>query len=146
MLWTCTTVQQAPGRRLSSVWHAIILQLHLLGMWLCSLGVSQKQEVRCCAGRGGGWSVDGCVCVGCLRMLQYCGFVCPATACSLMRATADVVFNVVDLYNSVTGTWSTAQLSVARSVLAAASAANVALFAGGQTSGALLCREEGNAC
>ncbi len=55
-----------------------------------------------------------------------------------MRATADVVFNAVDLYNSTTGAWSTAQLSVARSLLAAASVGNVAIFAGGWTGGMLL--------
>jgi len=61
-----------------------------------------------------------------------------------MRATADnVALNAVDLYNGVTGTWSTAQLSVAREGLAAASVGNVALFAGGFLSGALLCREGG---
>ena len=38
-LWTCTTVQQGRGRRLSSAWRAFGLQLHLLGTWLCSLGV-----------------------------------------------------------------------------------------------------------
>jgi hypothetical protein len=51
MLWTCTTVQQGRGRRLSSAWRASILQLHLLGTWLCSLGVKQ---VRHCAGGGRG--------------------------------------------------------------------------------------------
>jgi hypothetical protein len=39
--------------------------------------------------------------------------------------------NVVDLYNSASGTWSTAQLSVARGYLAATSVGNVAIFAGG---------------
>jgi hypothetical protein len=39
------------------------------------------------------------------------------------------------------GVWSTAQLSVARGDLAAASVGNVALFAGGQADSALLCRE-----
>ena len=37
----------------------------------------------------------------------------------------------VDLYNSASGTWSTAQLNVARSFLAATSVGNVAIFAGG---------------
>jgi hypothetical protein len=51
-----------------------------------------------------------------------------------MRVTADsVYFNAVDLYNSASGTWSTAQLSVARSYLAATSVGNVAIFAGGFT-------------
>jgi hypothetical protein len=51
MLWMCTTVQRGHGRRLSSVWRAIILQLPRSGAWLCSLGV--LQEVRCCGGRIG---------------------------------------------------------------------------------------------
>ena len=41
------------------------------------------------------------------------------------------------------GVWSTAQLSVARVNLAAASVGNVALFAGGSNNSALLCREGG---
>ena len=39
--------------------------------------------------------------------------------------------DAVDLYNSASGTWSTAQLSVARFGLAATSVGNVAIFAGG---------------
>jgi len=59
-----------------------------------------------------------------------------------MRATAGFFpTNVVDLYNGATGAWSTAQLSVACYYNAAASAGNVALFAGGQTLCALLCKE-----
>ena len=42
-----------------------------------------------------------------------------------------VYSNAVDVYNSASGTWSTAQLSVARSWLAATSVGNVAIFAGG---------------
>ena len=50
-----------------------------------------------------------------------------------MRVTAGGgSFNAVDLYNSASGTWSTAQLSVARHSLAATSVGNVAIFAGGQ--------------
>ena len=52
-----------------------------------------------------------------------------------MRVTA--VFglsNAVDLYNSASGTWSTAQLSVKRNSLAATSVGNVAIFVGGLTS------------
>ena len=60
-----------------------------------------------------------------------------------MRFTAGNASNAVDLYNSATGTWSTAQLSVARGYLAAASVGNVALFAGGVNNSALLCREGG---
>ena len=57
-----------------------------------------------------------------------------------MRATAagGYVSNAVDLYNSATGLWSTAQLSVGRSWLAAASVGNVAIFAGGGTNSVLL--------
>jgi hypothetical protein len=42
--------------------------------------------------------------------------------------------NAVDLYNYTSGTWSTAQLSVARLHLAATSVGNVAIFAGGDSS------------
>jgi hypothetical protein len=52
-----------------------------------------------------------------------------------MGVTADAVFNAVDLYNGASGTWSTAQLSVARYILAATSVGNVAIFAGGQRGG-----------
>ena len=41
------------------------------------------------------------------------------------------LYIAVDLYNSASGTWSTAQLSVARYGLAATSVWNVAIFAGG---------------
>ena len=91
-----------------------------------------------------GGDVYGCACVERLRVLQYYGYVSPATACSLIRATADGSSNVVDVYNSATGAWSTAQLSVARGFLAAASVGNVALFAGGNlviAASALLFRE-----
>jgi hypothetical protein len=60
-----------------------------------------------------------------------------ASACRLMNATTGGWFDAVDLYNSTTGAWSTARLSVARNNLAAASVGNVAIFAGGQTDGAL---------
>ena len=43
--------------------------------------------------------------------------------------------DAVDVYNSTTGTWSTAQLSVAREIIAATSVRDVALFAGGYTQG-----------
>jgi hypothetical protein len=50
-----------------------------------------------------------------------------------MRANADTydVVNVVDLYDSGTGRWSTAQLSQARQSLSATSVGTVAIFAGG---------------
>ena len=64
--------------------------------------------------------------------------ICAASDCRLMRATAGVGSNAVDLYNSATGAWSTAQLSVGRYWLAAASVGNVAIFAGGYTGSVLL--------
>ncbi len=52
-----------------------------------------------------------------------------------MRATAGGgLSNVVDLYDSGTGRWSTAQLSQARYELSATSVGTVAIFAGGQDS------------
>jgi len=58
----------------------------------------------------------------------------------LMRSSAagDFYFNTVDVYNSETGQWSTAQLSVARSLFSATSLSlwNIAFFAGGSLNGA----------
>ncbi len=54
-----------------------------------------------------------------------------------LDSTAANLSNVVDLYNSATGAWSTAQLSVARDNLAATSVGSVALFAGGYTGSVL---------
>ena len=73
------------------------------------------------------------------------------TSSSLTRATAGTgpgtgVCSVVDVYNGATGVWSTAQLSVARYWLAAASVGNVALFAGGGTTGALFVQGGGGRC
>ncbi len=51
----------------------------------------------------------------------------------IILSTAGGPSNVVDLYNSATETWSTAELSVARENFAATSVGNVALFAGGYT-------------
>ena len=65
----------------------------------------------------------GCLCIG-----LACG-----SDCFLMRATADGTSNVVDLYDSGTGRWSTAQLSQARGYLTATSVGTVAMFAGGYT-------------
>ena len=53
-----------------------------------------------------------------------------------MRATAGFGnSNVVDLYDSGTGRWSTAQLSQARYALSATSVGTVAIFAGGSMNG-----------
>jgi hypothetical protein len=72
---------------------------------------------------------DGCVSLGveCL----CCAHVWLATTCCLMRSTAGAYSRVVDVYNGNTGAWSTAQLSVPRMSLAAASVGNLVLFAGG---------------
>ena len=57
-----------------------------------------------------------------------------------MRVTAGNGWsNATDLYNSASGTWSTAQLSVARYSLAATSVGNVAFFAGGFTGNCSVC-------
>ena len=58
------------------------------------------------------------------------------TPCFLMQCTADTYSSVtaVDIFNSVTGMWSTAQLSTIRRALGATSVGNVALFAGGGVS------------
>jgi hypothetical protein len=93
-----------------------------------------------------GASLMGCVRVECLHMVQYCVADSSASACSLMRdapGQSVTPTNAVDLYNSATGTWSTASLSVARAYLAATSIGNLALFAGGRTAGgALLCSKK----
>ncbi len=46
--------------------------------------------------------------------------------------------NAVDVYNVATRTWSTAQLSVARRLLSAASIGNLAIFAGGHSGRTLM--------
>ena len=106
----------------------------------------------------GGRFAFSCVSIAAAHMLQCCvillaqwGF--PATHCCLMtsssltRATAGGgASNVVDLYNGATGAWSTAQLSVARCWLAAASVGNVALFAGGHDASALFVQGGGGRC
>ncbi len=75
-------------------------------------------------------------------------YSCLMTASSLTRVTAggSGASNVVDVYNGATGAWSTAQLSVARYWLAAASVGNVALFAGGVSGGALFVQGGGGRC
>jgi hypothetical protein len=67
---------------------------------------------------------------------------CHSLACDLcsffrilMQAVTGFLSNVVDMYSVATGLWTTAQLSVARYDLAAASVGNIAIFAGGRTSG-----------
>jgi hypothetical protein len=91
-------------------------------------------QVRCCGGMV--FDDDGCasLCVECF----YFASVSPSSACCLMRSTAGAYYRVVDVYNSNTGAWSLAQLSVPRSTVAAISVGSLALFAGGFDGGALL--------
>ena len=63
----------------------------------------------------------------------------PVAAALMMMMMTSAAFGVA----LAQVTWSTAQLSVARSGLAAASVGNVAVFAGGTTFSELLCREGG---
>jgi hypothetical protein len=63
----------------------------------------------------------------------FCAMHRVAPKTDLKHFATDYPFDVVDLYDSVTGTWSTASLSVARYYIAATSVGNVALFAGGNT-------------
>ncbi len=48
-----------------------------------------------------------------------------------MRGTAGIVWNTTDVFDSVTGKWSTAELSVARNGMGAVSVGRFAIFAGG---------------
>ena len=48
-------------------------------------------------------------------------------------STADDSFDTVDVFNSTSGLWSTAQLSAARDYVSAATIATLAIFAGGST-------------
>ena len=56
----------------------------------------------------------------------------------LILSTSGGRSNAVDVYNSATGTWSTAQLSLAREIISATSVGDMALFAGGYAQGKLL--------
>ena len=73
--------------------------------------------------------------VGNLNVQLCCVFLVLAIACCLILSSAGGHSNAVDVYNSAIGTWSTAQLSVAREIIAATSVRDVALFAGGYTQG-----------
>jgi hypothetical protein len=56
--------------------------------------------------------------------------------CFFMRSIADNFASqtAVDIFNSATGTWSTAKLSVMRRAMGATSVGEIALFAGGGVS------------
>ena len=73
--------------------------------------------------------------------------VCTAAGCRLMKFTAGSGFtNAVDVYNSASGTWSTARLSVERNDIAATSVGNLAIFAGGQNSNSIFANSDHVAC
>ena len=136
MLWTCTTVQQERGLQLGSAWHALISQLQLLVMWL-SLREA-KRQVHC--KRIIQSRMEGSVFVWHFFVVFFFAasgdFSC--CCCNLELIHAGPAYSkVVDFYNSATSAWSTAELSIARFGLAAASAGNFAIFAGGTTHGLL---------
>jgi hypothetical protein len=59
-----------------------------------------------------------------------------------MYAVTGAIFDVVDSFNGDTGAWTTAQLSFARSSLAAASLGNISIFAGGSNWGVFWHKDE----
>ncbi len=68
----------------------------------------------------------------CLRLSSlYFLLVFFATVSHDFLSLGQCVSNVVDLFDSATGAWSTAQLSVPRTYLSATSIGNTAVFAGG---------------
>ena len=89
-----------------------------------------------CRGRRG-LLIDACFVTICVWFICVFQFTIQ-TACCLRRASAGFT-NAVDLYNSATGVWSTARLSVARYNLAAVSVGNLVMFVGGVKGGVLLC-------
>jgi hypothetical protein len=128
MLWIFTIVQRNHGQSRNSALLEDFLQRRLLGTWFYSRAVT-VQEVR-----SEKWSALELLFTTCFLRSASCS---TNTAWLKLFATG-YPFDVVDLYDSVTGTWSTASLSVARYYLAATSVGNVALFAGGNTVGELL--------
>ncbi len=81
---------------------------------------------------------------GCVQLFDEflcCDYVWSATTCFLMHPASVAILSVVDVYNSNTGAWSTAQLSVARSFFAAASVGHLALFGGGYITASCAFRE-----
>lgn len=70
-----------------------------------------------------------------MRIMNTVSCSCSFTRLILITTNSGTsVFNTVDMYNSATRLWSTAQLSVARGGLAATSVGNLAIFVGGYTS------------
>ena len=131
----------------SGTWSTAQLSVARYGLAATSVG-----NVAIFAG-GSTCNSSFCQCaVGLLFWLFCARDVClRRVACSCMRLRCssdphltkitadDEYFSAVDLYNSASGTWSIAQLSVARHGLAATSVGNVAIFAGGYTGNCSLC-------
>jgi hypothetical protein len=67
------------------------------------------------------------------RMIEWAGVGLLIACASLMPCAAGITSDAVDIFNVMSGAWSTAALSVARGYLAATSLPNVgvAIFAGG---------------
>jgi hypothetical protein len=135
MLWMYTTLQRGRGRQLSSAWRVNYFLLHRLGTW--PYLPEGTQDVRHMSGLAGGWK-----CLECWSVQLHCVAVFLAFAFCLIRFAAGwdtcCPSNAVDVYNRATGTWSTAQLSVARDRLSATSIGSLVLFAGGYVQGTLL--------
>ncbi len=127
-------MHRAHGRLLNSVRRDILLQPHLLGTWPSSRGVTHGViSILRSVLKGCTWGCFEFVICVCGHLLVV-ACACAAAACCFMKVFAGgVLFDTVDLYNSVSGTWSTARLSVARTDFAAASVGNVAIFAGGNS-------------
>ncbi len=101
-----------------------------MGTWPSLQGGSQVRPgfAQCVEGLMLGLLFAGSVCLR--HVSTGVARVCATAACRLTRVTSGDSSDV-DLYHSASGTWSTARLSVSRSMLAATSVGNVALFAGG---------------
>jgi hypothetical protein len=76
-----------------------------------------------------------CNCCSALKIV-FC-----ASDCFFMRSTADDYNSqtAVDIFNRVTGMWSTAQLSLKRRAMGATSVGSIALFAGGGVADGTFC-------
>ena len=109
---TCSTARRESGLRLGSVLPALILRLYLSAA-LPSLRPVESSMMVCGASRE--------------KYEIFCMF---GISCSLTLFVTEMS-GAVDIFDSVTSTWSTSELSVPRSNLAAASVGSVAIFAGG---------------
>jgi hypothetical protein len=165
LVTACCLTRSAAGRGTSSVvdiynsntgaWSTAVLSVPRFALAAASVGnvalfaggVSGGALLWCKEHVWRSWAyIHGVVLSACERLSVSRYFLPPASTCCLIRSAAGsqsdptIPFNVVDIYNVITGLWSTAVLSVARYGLAAASVGNVALFAGGiDGAGVVLC-------